>query len=100
MNTRDAFFHIIDGKLFIVSPTAMRTFVDEYEVGCHDESYLDVQDGIQCMNRHIKTASGRNLHVVTVIKSQNPINGYLVALSDEVKRIHTTNNTALMMNEG
>ncbi|WP_318419619.1 MobH family relaxase [Photobacterium leiognathi] len=100
VNTRDAFFHIVDGKLFIVSPTAMRTFVDEYAVGCHEESYLDVQDGIQCMNRHIKTASGRNLHVVTVIKSQNPINGYLVALSDEVAAIYTTNNTALMMNEG
>lgn len=100
VNTRDAFFHIVDGKLFIVSPTAMRTFVDEYGVGCKDDSYLDVQDGIQCMNKHIKTASGRNLHVVTVTRSQTTINGYLVELSDDIKAIHATNNAVLTMNEG
>lgn len=95
VNTEQAFYHIVNGHLFIVSPSAFKTFVEFYRVGCDGESYAKVQNGFQLLNKHMKNGS-RNFQTVSV-NNESTLYGYLVGMSDRLCAIYRTSNPLLVL---
>ena len=100
INTADAFIHKVNGLLFIVSPTAMKFFSNEYKQGCDADSYLAVQSGFQCLGLHIKTAEGRNIHSIRVTSSGKSLNGFFIELDATLAALELPDNSALFIDGG
>ncbi|PSU44269.1 relaxase [Photobacterium frigidiphilum] len=95
VNTELAFYHIVNGHVFIVSPCAFKTFVESYRVGCDGESYAKVQNGFQLLNKHKKNGV-RNFQTVRV-NDESILHGYLVEMNDALFAIYPTNNPLLTL---
>uniref|UniRef100_UPI0026103AFF conjugal transfer nickase/helicase domain-containing protein n=1 Tax=uncultured Vibrio sp. TaxID=114054 RepID=UPI0026103AFF len=91
VNRQDALFHRLEQGLFVVSPGAFRTFIDERCQYAKTNSYSEVQQGLQPLNRHILTKDARNVHKVRIQDSNQALNGFLFPLTEEWETRYAVN---------
>ncbi|MEZ8088415.1 TraI domain-containing protein, partial [Vibrio sp. 1S139] len=82
VNRQDALFHRLEQGLFVVSPGAFRTFIDERCQYAKANSYSEVQQGLQPLKRHIVTKEARNVHKARIQDSNQALNGFLFPLTE------------------
>lgn len=98
VNRQDALFHRLEQGLFVVSPGAFRTFIDERCQYAKANSYSEVQQGLQPLKRHIVTKEARNVHKARIQDSTRTLNGFLFPLTEEWETRYAVN--PLVMLEG
>lgn len=99
LNEPSAFLHIVQGKLLIVSPTALKLFCETQTQQANIEDYALAQKAFQSLKRHSLTVSGRNIHRINVSQSQATLNGFLVSQSEVMKQQNWLNNPSLVVEE-
>ncbi|WP_213882650.1 conjugal transfer nickase/helicase domain-containing protein, partial [Vibrio crassostreae] len=98
VNRQDALFHRLEQGLFVVSPGAFRTFIDERCQYAKANSYSEVQQGLQPLKRHIVTKEARNVHKARIQDSNQALNGFLFPLTEAWETRYAVN--PLVMLEG
>ncbi|MFA0396969.1 TraI domain-containing protein, partial [Vibrio sp. 10N.222.54.C1] len=98
VNRQDALFHRLEQGLFVVSPGAFRTFIDERCQYAKANSYSEVQQGLQPLKRHIVTKEARNVHKARIQDSTRTLNGFLFPLTEAWETRYAVN--PLVMLEG
>lgn len=82
VNRENAMFHRVEQGMFVVSPSAFRTFINERCQYGHPNSYGEVQQGLQPLGLHIKNGQGRNVHKALISDSTSTLNGFLFPVDD------------------
>lgn len=96
VNRKGAMFHRVEQGLFVVSPGAFRTFIDERCQYAKSNSYSEVQQGLQPLGLHIVSASGRNVHKAAIKDSTSTLNGFLFPLLPEWTAQYAVNPYVVM----
>lgn len=82
VNRESAMFHRVEQGMFVVSPSAFRTFINDRCQYGHPNSYGEVQQGLQPLGLHIKNAQGRNVHKALISDSTSTLNGFLFPITE------------------
>ncbi|HHY0517236.1 TPA: MobH family relaxase [Vibrio parahaemolyticus] len=91
VNGKGALFHRVEQGLFVVSPGAFRTFIDERCQYAKTNSYSEVQQGLQPLGLHLVSSNGRNVHKALIKDSTSTLNGFLFPLSTEWEMRYAVN---------
>ncbi|WP_394230569.1 MobH family relaxase [Shewanella colwelliana] len=95
-NSTGDILHVIDGQLFIVSPTAMKLFCKN-KGAIEPELYLSVQAGFQALGLHVKTQDGRNFHSAKINNTDKSLTGYVAKLNTALETLEMSNNQVLSL---
>ena len=100
VNQQDAMFHRVEQGLFVVSPTAFRTFINERCKYGKQNSYSEVQQGLQFLGRHIVNKSGRNVHKALVNQeATQALNGFVFPITADWSERYAINPHVTLENK-